>query len=948
MTDWAAAIEGRDREITANGPARGPATLGEIWNSEWKATGLDTTLGVGKPVFDAYDELVTRTRDLTGKEPEDLARERGIDFRQGMDGRIDALGRIIDTLPDSQQKLLTDYRDVRKRARDKAAEIERQNDDVAGASYGLAAHSTAFLAGVARQMVDPVNIATAPIGGPTKGPVLKWLGKEFLIGAGTQAAQEPFIAPRREALGLEADSFGNILEAGVGQAGFSALLRGAGAAIRAGRSAWRGPEIDVGPKDFEAAARHAEHDAVFDRLNGDPIKGPEAAQAATRAINTGEPITGNAAVRSTSLDLDGIQPIIRPDGSRLDARYAVVERRQLVTSHSPDGIVNPAFPKELQPRDRSQGTSQIQVTDIAGKLQPERLGPSPIAQEGAPIVGSDGIVESGNGRVLAIETAYSRFPDRAEAYRAYLETLGFEKIRDMKEPVLVRIRQQDLAPADRVAFASESNVATTGALSASERAFVDARGLHEGIMELWQGGQASDAKNAPFVRRFAAEMLAPQEQKGFVDQDGRLAAQGQDRIEAAVVARAYGDQAIVRQLTESTDQRSKSILGAFADSSPIVARLRAAVEDGRVSPDLDVSRALVDAFNMVERARRTGAKLGDMVDQIDLERGAVPDATRAAVQLFYRNEALTLPASREAVAERIAKAAEQAIMHQAGGFFGDELDAAAVLRSARFATENLSSMDLAKRMSDAAGLKSEIAPEFVVTDAVRARLEPAIPGEGMSWEAARTALEQQGSGEISGWLKHPDVKDPIDLPFGEWDPARPAKGWGYAKIAGKHPDVIDNLPEILSSLRIEETKDNWIRLGNDTHVAIVSLDFKGEQKTWLLTAYETRNTQKERLAERETIDRAPAVEKAASPPRQTGGSIAENAANAKPDPMEARINSAVEGIDPARQFEVEQPDGTMKKMTAAEQIEAIKAERKVADELNDCIDRTGGRIEDIQ
>jgi len=233
VTDWNRAADDYLAELRRRPPARAPATIGEIWDTEWKATGLDTTFGVQRPMMDAYSELQERLTAITGKDLGTLARERRLDFLEGgFDGRVQTMGRIIDSLPDPQQKLLADYKDVRGRARMKAAEIEKQSADVAGATYGLSGHAVAFAAGIARQMADPVNILTAPIGGPAKGPVLKWLGKEFLIGAGVQAAQEPFIATRRQELGLETNSIENVLEAGIGQAGFAGILRGAAAANR--------------------------------------------------------------------------------------------------------------------------------------------------------------------------------------------------------------------------------------------------------------------------------------------------------------------------------------------------------------------------------------------------------------------------------------------------------------------------------------------------------------------------------------------------------------------------------------------------------------------------------------------------------------------------------------------------------------------------------------------
>jgi ddrB-like ParB superfamily domain len=74
----------------------------------------------------------------------------------------------------------------------------------------------------------------------------------------------------------------------------------------------------------------------------------------------------------------------------------VVEASDLITSQ------DHGYDSRLQPRERDRAAAQAQVRNIASNLDPERLGYSAEADRGAPIVGSDGMVESGNGRVLAL------------------------------------------------------------------------------------------------------------------------------------------------------------------------------------------------------------------------------------------------------------------------------------------------------------------------------------------------------------------------------------------------------------------------------------------------------------------------------------------------------------------------------------------------------------------
>jgi hypothetical protein len=162
------------------------------------------------------------------------------------------------------------------------------------------------------------------------------------------------------------------------------------------------------------------------------------------------------------------------EGRSVGVSYEVVEADDLVVSNLDDFSVNPSFPAELQPRDRTRAMSQDQVNGIASQLDPERLGPSTNAADGAPIIGPDGVVESGNGRVLALRRVYADEGTNAASYKNFLKAQGFDP-GEMRQPVLVARRVTDLDPAERQKFAAAANRATVLRLSATEQALADAR-----------------------------------------------------------------------------------------------------------------------------------------------------------------------------------------------------------------------------------------------------------------------------------------------------------------------------------------------------------------------------------------------------------------------------------------------------------------------------------------
>ena len=135
-------------------------------------------------------------------------------------------------------------------------------------------------------------------------------------------------------------------------------------------------------------------------------------------------------------------------GTNVDTQYEVMDVHDLTTSHDDNLNLNPAFPQELQPRERGRVGSQLQIGQIEQNLQPAFLGESPQAAEGAPIIGHDNLVESGNARTIALRRLYGR--NGAEIYRQWLKDnahrFGIDpnQIDQVQNPILVRRRLTDM------------------------------------------------------------------------------------------------------------------------------------------------------------------------------------------------------------------------------------------------------------------------------------------------------------------------------------------------------------------------------------------------------------------------------------------------------------------------------------------------------------------------
>ncbi|MBJ3182310.1 hypothetical protein JGB59_24625, partial [Salmonella enterica subsp. enterica serovar Stanley] len=62
--------------------------------------------------------------------------------------------------------------------------------------------------------------------------------------------------------------------------------------------------------------------------------------------------------------------VVTSKGAEVKTAFKVVDASSLIISNNLDGTINPAFPEELQPRDRTRRSSKLQVNRIASNLRP--------------------------------------------------------------------------------------------------------------------------------------------------------------------------------------------------------------------------------------------------------------------------------------------------------------------------------------------------------------------------------------------------------------------------------------------------------------------------------------------------------------------------------------------------------------------------------------------------
>jgi hypothetical protein len=551
----------------------------------------------------------------------------------------------------------------------------KQSNDLSSRTTSNLSSVGGFLGSAAGSLSDPISLLTLPFGAGAAQGILRTALVEGAINAGGDAVGQVVSFPSRQQVdpnyGAES-ALADIAAAGAGGAILGAGFKGlAGAWERARTGEWPSHVRDTANVVTREAAVP---DSRFEKsLSGD-LAHTNAMRKSVDDIINGRPV---------ELPPEAfLQANARPgrvydaDGKSVGVRYEVVDASDLITSHGDDLSVNPAFPQELQPRDRSRAMSQDQITGIASNLQPERLGFSNDAANGAPIVGPDGLVESGNGRVLALRRAYQQGGVPSENYRNFLRSNNFD-VEGMNNPVLIARRVTDLE--DRVGFVTAANRSTAMRLGASEQALSDGRLIDGGMLDKLEGGELKAAGNSGFSRDFMSK-LPRAEQGNLIDKDGFLSQEGERRITAALMGRAYGEPVLLGRTLEDTDNNIKAIGGALADSSGPWAKMRDAVAKGDIPAGMDITNDLLDAVKLVMRARDEGRTVSDLVNQAEMF-GGPNELAKLVARAMFSDEAMKRPVGRNRLAAFFRDYADEAMKNDAGPrLFGDALDAPDILK----------------------------------------------------------------------------------------------------------------------------------------------------------------------------------------------------------------------------------------------------------------------------
>lgn len=356
-------------------------------------------------------------------------------------------------------------------------------------------------------------------------------------------------------------------------------------------------------------------------------------------------------------------------GSRISASYALMNAADLNTSHDESLKPSKSYPAELQPRERDRAASEMQISGIAQRLDPTRLGESADAATGAPIVGIDGLVESGNARSIALKRVYRDNPQAAEGYRQFLRDnagrfgLDPADIDSMPNPVLVRVRE---TPVDRAEFARQANASTVAQMSSSEQARADAARL-DSMDDLRPDDNGDFATSREFIRRFVSR-LPGTERAAMIDANGQLSQSGYSRVRNAVLAKAYGESPVLTRMVESLDDNLRNVGKALMMTAPEVAKLRQDVEDGALY-DADITADLLAAIEELSRLKDAGRSVREELAQAGMFDNGI--STEARDLLQFLDENIRKPRKIAEFIQRYAEALRAAGNPNQGSLLGE-------------------------------------------------------------------------------------------------------------------------------------------------------------------------------------------------------------------------------------------------------------------------------------
>lgn len=329
--------------------------------------------------------------------------------------------------------------------------------------------------------------------------------------------------------------------------------------------------------------------------------------------------------------------VVTDSGKEHDVRYKIADVEDIIASHkivSSFPYENKNYPQELQPRDRENRVAMgLQTVSMSNKLRPEDLMDSRNLNQGAPLVRDDGVVLNGNGRAMAIEHAYRN--GKAEDYRNALirnaEKFGFsrEEVDKIKNPILVREFTKPMT--DKEISDVTHSTAGGARMGAAEQAKIDAQKISKATLKYYTESENEDdlgdlttAGNRVFTAAVLGEISGKNDLNAYVDAKGNVSADGFNRVKRALFALAYGDNGLISQTAESTNDNVRNITKALVSSAPSMAELQIDMKNGALYK-YNIAKHVSDAVEKLSSLRDENKSVKTYLSEMQLFEEDAPE-----------------------------------------------------------------------------------------------------------------------------------------------------------------------------------------------------------------------------------------------------------------------------------------------------------------------------------
>jgi hypothetical protein len=343
--------------------------------------------------------------------------------------------------------------------------------------------------------------------------------------------------------------------------------------------------------------------------------------------------------------------VFTPTGDEIETRLKLIDAGQ---ARYAEGV--------MQNRDRDRAGSEAQIMNIIGDFRPQWLGEDNFSDRGAPIIGPEGVIESGNGRMMALNRIYDERPELATAYKEFIKSQGFNP-EGMERPVLVRERLTAMDDEQLRRLVTGSNSDTKMRLSAVEQSRQDASDILAKVADRYLGGSVTSQRNGDFVRSFI-DLIPQGERSQFMDKAGGLSTDGVARIENALLARAFGNSGptsnrFLSLAMEQTDNQTRTLTGALSMAAPVWGRMTDAVKEGRIPAEYDLTDKVLQAIAAIADTKGSGESVKNLLQSEDMYNSLDP-TVRRLIEAWHSDKLQMR--SKQKIAdflERYAQLAEQ-------------------------------------------------------------------------------------------------------------------------------------------------------------------------------------------------------------------------------------------------------------------------------------------------